>query len=497
MSCGTCAKLTTQAAANAANMVVSGGAAFGVTKCPSCGWFLPTHGSCKNTNCSGTALLSLGDYADQIRQQRGRKKIPAGIRKRWNERVVAQGMDGQPDGAQQYLSRYGRNIGAAKVWDLARQAEAEGCPVMANGFWEKAYQIDMGQNPPTSPTSGPGRPPTSAHQPTPAPPSDQISITGLPAHLQPGKIGTMQPVESKLDRQEFIDDPEYWGQPKRNGERRIIVVGGTEAPVGQSRALNERVVPTAMMRNALTYVAQQRGAFVLDGEEWWRAADGKECRNAAQAAEYNKKIGQPTVRPVPMFTAFQCLYAEGKDLTGEPAGARIAEAERIVDDLTMTNATNFEMIPTARSKKDKTTLARKQKKEGREGEVWIRTSAPYVPGKKGGQNAPLVKTKYRIDRSLVITGFTESSVAGRPFGAIQVSARNSKGKLVSVGKIGTGFTQKEMQELWDAHHANPGKVVIDISAEEITTKGKVSQGAYTGRIRTDMKPADCVLEELE
>ncbi len=70
---------------------------------------------------------------------------------RWQERIVPQGWhtDGEA-GAEAYLKKYGKGIGADKAIALARQAEREGYPEMARGFWKKAYELKTGKPAPTS-----------------------------------------------------------------------------------------------------------------------------------------------------------------------------------------------------------------------------------------------------------------------------------------------------------------------------------------------------------
>jgi hypothetical protein len=77
------------------------------------------------------------------------RRIPAGIHSRWHSRVLANGWHQQGQaGAEAYLKRYGRNIGAPKCIHLALKAEGEGAYGMAMGFWIKAYTVELGQEPP-------------------------------------------------------------------------------------------------------------------------------------------------------------------------------------------------------------------------------------------------------------------------------------------------------------------------------------------------------------
>ena len=85
-------------------------------------------------------LTTLNQYITEERNTK--KKIPADIIERWQERIVKHGWEAQGEaGARQYLAAYGKGIAAPKCVALARQAEAEGFDEIALGFWKKAYEL--------------------------------------------------------------------------------------------------------------------------------------------------------------------------------------------------------------------------------------------------------------------------------------------------------------------------------------------------------------------
>ena len=130
--------------------------------------------------------ISLAQYAEQKRAEAGESAIQSGIRKRWQERVVANGWHEMgEEGAAKYLADYGQNIGAPKVIQLARQAEAAGCPEVALGFWRQAYEMELGHAPPAEPAAVPAM-----HEPVE--PSNEKAkarekIKALATALHPGK----------------------------------------------------------------------------------------------------------------------------------------------------------------------------------------------------------------------------------------------------------------------------------------------------------------------
>ncbi|HCF26497.1 MAG TPA: ATP-dependent DNA ligase, partial [Cyanobacteria bacterium UBA11049] len=165
--------------------------------------------------------MNINEYIESKRN--AKKKIPAEIRERWNNRIVKRSLHSFGfAGAVQYLADYGRGIAASKVISLALCAESEGYPEMALGFWHKAFELETGEKtlPPQPNISSPTAPTqisTSSVLEIPT------VVPELPPHLQPGRIVTMQPVDAPMDRSYYIDSIDYWGQPKRDGNRLVVI----------------------------------------------------------------------------------------------------------------------------------------------------------------------------------------------------------------------------------------------------------------------------------
>ncbi len=374
------------------------------------------------------------------------KKPTADIRSRWASRIIARGLYLQGKaGAQAYLRDYGKGISAAKVIALAIQAEVEGYDDMALGFWTKAYELTTGQQIVPDETltySTPQLPPVN-HSPA-------STFSALPVHLQPGSIITMQPVDAGRTREDYIADPAYLGQPKRDGSR-IVVIASLTTVVYQSRSTNVLATPSISFDVAFRRAAEAFGPFVLDGELTFLDSIGGEHRTGSQAAQANATNGHPDARVTCVIAVFKALFANGQDLTRENEDARINGAAKIVGlaQSVLIKAgvvdLGIEQVPTARTTTQKKGLVEKQRAEGREGEVWVRRDTTYIGGKIGGE--AIVRTKYLEETEVIITGLTPTTVAGRPFGAIEVSARQPDGSLNPVGKVGTGFDGKDAAEL--------------------------------------------------
>ena len=277
-----------------------------------------------------------------------------------------------------------------------------------------------------------------------------------------------------MDRSFYIDSPDYWGQPKRDGNR-VVAIATKEKVYYQSRSTNIKEQPSIEINQLLLEAATQLGTFVLDGELYYCSVTGSEHRTASQAATINIAAGAATTPPTPVYAIFKGLWLSGRDLTIATEAERIEAGEQIGKCL---RGNFFEVVPTARTQQEKAQLASKQQSEGREGEVWVLMNCTYVGG-KDTRSQTMVRTKYCLELDLVITDLTLTKAEGRPFGAIKV-AQEIKGKLVPIGSVGTGFTPKDMQEIAQRHAATPKSVKITVRSQGLTETGKLWHGRFVG-----------------
>ncbi|MFM9264213.1 ATP-dependent DNA ligase [Tychonema sp. BBK16] len=412
------------------------------------------------------------EYAETKRK--AAKKISADIRERWNNRIVQRELHLMGEaGAVQYLSDYGRGIGTAKVIGFALCAESEGCPEMAMGFWKRAFELETGEKPiALNAQNNATTDVTSVAKSTSATKTATINhpiVAELPPNLQPGRIVTMQPVDAPSERSYYIENPDYWGQPKRDGNR-VVVIATQDKVYYQSRSTNLRQQPSIAIEKALIETAAKIGTFVLDGELYYKSHSGSEHRTGAQAATVNIDSGFPTVQPSAIYAIFKCLFFKGTDLTILPESERIAAGVE-VGEMLASLCQSFEVVLTSRTAAEKILLAKQQESENREGEVWVLHNCRYIGG-KDIKKFPMVRTKYCQELDLLIVGLTPTKVAGRPFSAIEV-AQEIDGKLVPIGTVGTGFSGEEMQEIARRYEANGKNVKIKVRSQGLTESGKL------------------------
>ena len=403
-------------------------------------------------------------------------KVSSSINKRWETRIVIQGLDAQgADGARAYLARYGNNIAAPKVIDLALCAQAKGAQEMAMAFWVKAYKLTFG----SSPTDASDTALAAVSSSTSSKIEELPVIANLPDHLQPGKIHTMQAVDAPEDRDFYIKNDNYLGQPKRDGHR-SVVIATPEKVWFQTRNLNLVEISDNELVNYFKDAAKRLSPFVLDGELWYRSFDGKEHRTAAQAAEWNVRGDYPTVDVRAVYTAFKPLYFAGVSLTDEPESRRIQFLQKVV---WLPHPDNFEICPTARTTEEKKALVEKQLTEGREGEVWIDSSCLYTGG-KNSKSYPMVRTKYIQILPLVCTGVTPTTAENRLFGSIEV-AEEINGELVPVGKVGSGFDLTSQKEIMAK--ISLGNFKVFVGTQGRTAAGKLMHARYKGMVKNDAR----------
>jgi len=300
------------------------------------------------------------------------------------------------------------------------------------------------------------------------------TISELPLHLQPGCIQTMQAVDAPMERSYYINSSEYWGQPKRDGSR-LIVIATKDKVYYQSRSRKMKLQPCEEINQGLQQLAMDLGTFVLDGELYYRSVKGSEHRTAAQAATINTAEGYTTTPTNPIYAIFKALWFSQTDLTTLPESARIAAGEEIGEHL---KKDFFEILPTAKTQEEKRELALKQELERREGEIWILKDCVYMGG-KNKHNQAMLRTKYCLELDLVITDLTLVKGTGRPFSAAMV-AQEDGDKLIPVGSVGTGFSLKDMREIVNRHTVKPGSVKITVRCLGLTENGNLWHGRFIG-----------------
>ena len=149
---------------------------------------------------------------------------------------------------------------------------------------------------------------------------------------------------------------------------------------------------------------------------------------------------------------------------------------------------------------------------GMEGIVSKRRDMPYTPGRTRGW----LKVKCHLEQEVVIGGFSDPEGTRTGLGALLIGVYDGQGRLVYAGKVGTGFTEKVLQDLRrrleareqktspfaagtglprKAHWVKP-ELVAQVAFTEWTSEGHLRHPTFRG-LREDKPAAQVVREKPE
>jgi bifunctional non-homologous end joining protein LigD len=138
----------------------------------------------------------------------------------------------------------------------------------------------------------------------------------------------------------------------------------------------------------------------------------------------------------PVYVAFDCLHARGRDLTQQPLTARRAALEsEVVEGPVLRIA--------RRLAADGLQAFAEARRRGLEGVIGKDPRAGYRAGER---SSAWSKVKVRAEEEFVIGGFTAPRGARQHLGALLVGAWDGAG-LRYAGKVGTGFTEATLADL--------------------------------------------------
>lgn len=125
---------------------------------------------------------------------------------------------------------------------------------------------------------------------------------------------------------------------------------------------------------------------------------------------------------------------------------------------------------------------------GLEGIIAKKKSSPYLRGKRSSN---WQKFKHQGEAILPVLGLTESSDVKRPFGALLLGREENGNKMQFAGKVGTGFSDKNMKEILNTLKAHrreerwfkiPDRVKFWVNPE-IKARVRFTQETSDGKLR--------------
>jgi len=256
-------------------------------------------------------------------------------------------------------------------------------------------------------------------------------------------------------------------------------------------------------------LSRQLGArdAVLDGELVAFDEDGRPSFERLQQRihQTDANVVRRRMKSHPVtYVLFDLLYLDGEDLLGEPYTRR----RQLLEELGLEGESWQTPGYSVGHAKQLLAASAEQRLEGI---VLKRLDSRYAPGKRSGS---WLKVKTVGRQELAIGGWVPGEGRRRNrIGALLLGAFDAAGQLQYAGKVGTGFSERDLDELLkrlrplardtnpfagrrgprDANHVEP-QLVAEIEFREMTAEGMVRHGSFKG-LRED-KAAEEVRIEL-
>ncbi len=237
---------------------------------------------------------------------------------------------------------------------------------------------------------------------------------------------------------------------------------------------------------------------LLDGEIVVLDKSGVSHFGALQEALSSKNTGAMT------YMAFDLLYLDGRDLRQLP----LTERKRLLGDLLSRVEGETPLRLSEHLSVSGPEFHDQACRLGLEGSISKRADAPWRPGR----GRDWIKTKCLLEQEFVVAGWTKPAGSRAGFGALLLAV-NESGGLRYAGRVGTGFSDRELIALRDrletlaadtpplldppplkaVHWVRP-ELVVEVAFLEWTGDGLVRQAKFGG-VRED-KPAAQIVREM-
>jgi bifunctional non-homologous end joining protein LigD len=199
------------------------------------------------------------------------------------------------------------------------------------------------------------------------------------------------------------------------------------------------------------------------------------------------------------MVVFDLLYADA-DLRTMPY-----EERKLRLDATLNIGDNHPRVQPNVSSPDGHKMLSLVREHGLEGLVAKRLNSRY----QAGRRSDWLKIKPTQTVSCIVVGATQGTGArGSTFGALSLELIKN-GERVSVGEVGTGFKQVDLQEILDTYihfrstsgfATNVPQIhtpfVVEVEFQEMTVDGKLRFPVFRG-IRTDVEIDTCYYEQVQ
>jgi bifunctional non-homologous end joining protein LigD len=302
----------------------------------------------------------------------------------------------------------------------------------------------------------------------------------------------VEPMKAQLTDQPAFDSDDWIFEIKWDGYRAIAEVNKSGNKLYSRNGLTfDKAYPKVF--DALNSIKKN---MIIDGEIV--VFDEKGKPNFQKLQNYQNKDKYQI-----QYFVFDIIELDGTPLSNLDV---IARKEKLLDVLPDSDIIKY----CDHVDGDEKMLFKEMQKMGFEGMIAKRKSSKYYTGKRTND---CLKIKNVQTQEAIIVGFTDPKGSRSYFGSLLLAVKN-KDKLVSIGNVGTGFSDKSLKEMHRLLRAITRKtspldvpiketrdttwvdpvLVCNIKFTEITDDGSVRHPVFQG-LRVDKTATEVVLEK--
>jgi len=311
----------------------------------------------------------------------------------------------------------------------------------------------------------------------------------------------MNPIKPMLAvRGEIFSSNDWIFEPKIDGTRCIAHISN-----GTVDLQNRRLSPMGYRYPEITgELTQSASNCILDGE---MTVFSKGVPHFASLAVRDQQVNSIRIdylsKEMPAsYIVFDILYRDNENLMNLPLIERKSILKQEVKGGDLVTVIDF-------LREDGVAYFKAAVEMGLEGVMAKRIESPYLPGIR---SRDWIKIKKQLTLDLVVGGYFpgQGSREGL-FGGLLLGAYDS-GRLIYTGRVGSGFSQKELEELYteferaeDSPFFNPPsttgviwlkpKLVVEVAALEVSKRRHLRAPVFLRR-RTDKMPEECTIDQL-
>lgn len=306
-------------------------------------------------------------------------------------------------------------------------------------------------------------------------------------------VSFVEPMKAQLTDLAAFNSPEWLFEIKWDGYRAIAEINKGETKFYSRNGLTfDKAYPKVF--EALSTI---KNAAILDGEVVVFDDAGKPNFQKLQNYKNSDKY-------LIQYYVFDIIELEGKRLTNLTLVERKEILKKLLPDSNIIRYCDH-------VEDEGKVLFKQMQKINLEGMIAKRKDSKYYIGKR---TSDWLKIKNIQTQEAIIVGFTDPKGSRSSFGSLLLAVKN-KGKLVSIGNVGTGFTDQSLKDLHTKlkkiiRKASPLDVpiketpditwvdpilVCNIKFTEITDDGSIRHPVFQG-LRVDKSAKEVFLEKV-